>query len=589
VILLVPCVGEMQPEDRRLTRLAEFLGIAWSPLELVGNDGQWEASLKKEISEEDACLVVNPAVLRDFVGENAAAELASILVSNFSRLLVYAPKPKSFDSQLIQALSGGEFEGVRGIGVGSQPYVVSPNSSDICGDFSRITFGAARASTDSVFTTPAKEASFRILISIGSQPFMAALKREEGEILCLGCQDIADLDSEVGETPLKDYFSTFLPPAMALRYFFRDECWRPVGRSASVIVDDPLLRQSYGFLNFGTLLELTKRHDFHTTIAFIPHNFRRSSPKIAKMFRENKDRLAICFHGNDHTGAEFASTDVVLLNTMLEIAEHRMLTHQEITGLECDRVMVFPQGNFSVEAMAVLKARNFSCAINTVPHPTQQPIRLKLSEIAVPAVLRYAGFPLFLRKDSAHTQPEDIAFATFFGRPVVIVEHHDIFENPEPLIEAAGRINGVSPGIRWSSPEKAGAGAILRRRIAGGYHVRAYAGTVRVSNDSNVTQKFLVEWAPGDQVNHVSKDGQPCSHFETDAYGTRISVELAAGGSAMLAISYRNGRSTVKGIGLRQNAKAYVRRRLSEVRDNYLSKNAYLLAAAKTVKKHLIA
>ena len=114
---------------------------------------------------------------------------------------------------------------------------------------------------------------------------------------------------------------------MALRYAAGDECWRPRERHASIIVDDPLLRKEYGFLNFETLLRLTKQHNFHTTIAFIPHNFRRSSPRITRMFRENASRLAICFHGNDHTGGEFASTDTALLNTLLRVAEDRIDLH----------------------------------------------------------------------------------------------------------------------------------------------------------------------------------------------------------------------------------------------------------------------
>ncbi len=223
---------------------------------------------------------------------------------------------------------------------------------------------------------------------------------------------------------------------MALRHMFGEECWRPCEQHASVIIDDPLLRPTYGFLNFERLLELMKRDSFQTTVAFIPYNFRRNSRRITRMFRENAAYFGLCFHGNDHTGAEFASTDPVLLNTMLKIAEQRMDHHSKETGLDCDRVMVFPQGNFSVEAMAVLRSRNFDCAVNTVSHPRQQPVRLTLGEIAQPAVLRYGGFPLFLRRNSVDTQSSDIAFNLFFGRPTFIVEHHDAFRHPECLVDA---------------------------------------------------------------------------------------------------------------------------------------------------------
>jgi hypothetical protein len=377
---------------------------------------------------------------------------------------------------------------------------------------------------------------------------------------------------------------------MALRYIFGEESWRPSEQHASIVVDDPLLRRNYGFLNFEFLLGLMKQHNFHTTIAFIPHNFQRSSPKIARMFRENIDRFAICFHGNDHTGAEFASTNTILLNTMLKLAEYRMGVHQKTTGVNCDRVMVFPQGNFSVEAMNVLKARNFESAVNTVPHPTHQPVRLTLGEIAQPAVLRYGGFPLFLRNDSVHTQSPDIAFNLFFGRPVLIVEHHDVFQRPQSLIEVASRINAAASEIQWSSLGSAVAGSTMRRRGPDALNIRAYSRSVRVSNDSSSTRRFLIEWRQpglGLLVQQVLKDGTSWSDFESDEAGTRVGADLDPHSSHMFSVVFRNPYTALRSLGFRRNTRAYVRRRLSEVRDNYLSKKPSVLAAAKALQGRL--
>ena len=206
-----------------------------------------------------------------------------------------------------------------------------------------------------------------------------------------------------------------------------------------------------GFLNFDSLLRLANQHNFHTAIAFIPHNFRRNSTRITRMFQENAARLSICFHGNDHTAAEFASTDMALLDALVRVAEERMDLHRQTTGLPCDRVMVFPQGDFSVEAMKVLKFHNFYAAVNTVPHLAGQPVRLPIGELAQPAVLRYGGFPLFVRTTIRQTQSHEIAFNLFFGRPVLIGEHHDVFQRPELLGEIAARIKSVAPEIQWGN------------------------------------------------------------------------------------------------------------------------------------------
>lgn len=371
-----------------------------------------------------------------------------------------------------------------------------------------------------------------------------------------------------------------------------DECWRPSNGHASIIIDDPLLRKSYGFLNFESLLRLAEEHNSHATIAFIPHNFRRNSSRITRIFQENAARLSICFHGNDHTEGEFASTDPALLNTLLLVAEDRMKLHHQATGLPCDKVMVFPQGKFSVEAMEALKSHNFYAAVNSIPYPAQQPVELTIGELAQPAVLRYGGFPLFLRNSIQQTQAQDIAFNLFFGRPVLIVEHHDLFKHPEPLIEIAARINSVAPEIRWCNLATVTGNSILTRRAPDGTRqVRAYSGTVRISNDSGSIRRYSVEWrgsCEGDSIEQVLVDGTPCSGFEIDNAGLRLSVELASGSSRTLSLVYRNNQVASRSLGPRWRARAFLRRRLSEFRDNYLSKNHGLLTAAKAFQRRFL-
>jgi len=310
------------------------------------------------------------------------------------------------------------------------------------------------------------------------------------------------------------------------------------------------------------------------------------------MFQENAALLSICFHGNDHTEAEFASTDPAFLNTSLRIAEDRMNLHHQMTGLPCDRVMVFPQGNFSVEAMKVLKAHNFYAAVNTVPHPAERPIRLTIGELAQPAVLRFGGFPLFIRKPIRQTQSHDIAFNLFFGRPVLIVEHHEVFQRPESLVEIAARIKCVAPEIQWADLATVVGNSTLTRRAPDGTHrVRAYSGTVRITNDSDSIRRYLLEWGDscdGASIEQVLVDGTPCPGFETDDAGIRLSVELAAGSSKTFSLVYRDPHAPAGSMGLRWNARAFLRRRLSEVRDNYLSKNQRLLTAAKALQRRFL-
>jgi hypothetical protein len=549
--------------------------------------------LNEAVAHRFSCFVVSPQVMKEWVGESSISdELVAFLLSRFAHIVVHGLRVEAFDTELVAALSRGRLKSVDAID-GERPfYVIAKDSKHVCEAFSGLSFGPANPVTDHVFRTNRSDPAVQQLISICGWPFMATVKLERAEVLFVASEDVVDLNAEVGDAPLVEYFSRLLPQAMALRYVAGDECWRPCKAQASIIIDDPLLRKSYGFLNFESLLRLADQHNFHTAIAFIPHNFRRNSSRIARMFKENPARLSLCFHGNDHTEGEFASTDMALLNTLLRVAEDRMNLHNQMTGLICDRVMVFPQGNFSVEAMKVLKSHNFYAAVNTVPHPAEQLVRLTIAELAQPAVLRYGGFPLFLRKPIRKTQSHDIAFNLFFGRPVLIVEHHDLFEHPEFLVEIAARINSVAPEVHWSNLGTVIGNSILTRITPDGtHHVRAYSNTVVISNDSCFPKRYSIEWnysSRGDLIDQALTDGTPSTDLELDDARLRLSVELPPASSRTLSLIHRNVHATVRNLGLRRNAQAFLRRRLSEVRDNYLSKNQRLLRAAKALQQRFL-
>ncbi len=587
--LVIPYLGELRPADARLVRLAEFLGIACEPVSLAKPARAWTRDPGPV--RERSCVVINPDVISEWTdGAVPSTEIISSLLSQFGSVLVHAVRPDPLHSALIAALTAGRFHAVQEIQNTGVAFRVSSDSRDICEAFAGISVGDAHPANDRTFAEGRGEGS-RKLITLDGDAYFAAVRLENTEIFLVGSEDVVDLDAKANEGWLRESFSRFVPHAMALRKIFGEKCWRPAQSHACLIIDDPLLRATYGFLTFEKLLQLMEQHNFRTTIAFIPHNFRRNSPRIVRIFQEHADRLSLCFHGNDHTGAEFAETNPTLLNTMLQTAERRMSAHSRMTGLMCDPVMVFPQGKFSVEAMASLRSHNFEAAVNTVPHPHQQPMQLTLAEMAQPAVLRYAGFPLFLRRSSQHTRDADIAFKLFFGIPVLIVEHHGAFENPQDVIDAVIRINRAAPGIRWSSAGAAARGSVLCRRDDGGnLRVKAYAGTAQIYNPSSVPEQVLIEWNyPGQTfaVEAVHRDGIPCTAFTADETGVRVSAVLGPGTSEVFSIRYRETNEAPAAMSASYSARAVVRRRLSEIRDNYISKSPALLAAARTLQRYV--
>jgi hypothetical protein len=212
---------------------------------------------------------------------------------------------------------------------------------------------------------------------------------------------------------------------------------QPAPRHACIVIDDPLLRENYGFLNYRALLRLMDRHNFFTTIAFIPVNFGRTDKKIAALFRERPDRFSICVHGCDHTGGEFASTDSDYLDTKVRLATARMVEHQRRTGVPFDRVMVFPQGKFSNAAMEALRRNSYLAAVNTDPTPVDGPF--------------LSDFPFFQRAtpEKALNPP---------AGPIFVVLHHDYFKSGyEQLADLVDALNSTVRDITWK-----GAGDIVR-------------------------------------------------------------------------------------------------------------------------------
>jgi hypothetical protein len=591
--LMIPYAGQVDAADLRLRDLAEFLGIQCELVSLDPYGQHFRDFIERTVSDQRFCLVVNPRVLEQWVGGNELpAEVINYFLLRFPHLLVHAVRIHAFDSRLISALSEGQLHAVETIDGAGLDYEIHKETEDICGAFAGLRFGPANPPNDHVFAIIDGESSLRTLISIGGRPFMACTKMDATEILFLACENLVDLESTADDKPLSAYFSQLVPQAMALRQIFSAECWKPNASHACVIIDDPLLRKNYGFLNFECLFRLVEEHNFHTCIAFIPYNYRRNSPQVVDLFRNNSKRLSICYHGSDHTDAELASVEPVRLNAMLRIAETRMGRLEAQTGLVCDKIMVFPQGAFSLEAMRVLKTRNFISAVNTGPHPLGQSSSLTIGEFMQPALLRHAGFPLFLRRYVKEIQPQDIAFNLFFGKPVLIVEHHEIFEHPELLVDVVQKVNSMAPGIRWSGLQDAVAGSFLKRKAPDGTQkVRAYASEVRISNDSSHPEGVMIEWdGPGvpSAVESVLSAGKPCPAPEFYDRGVRVTVELPPHSSRTFSLTHHHAESDVDSLGLRWNVKAFTRRRLSELRDNHLSRNPRLLSVARSLQERYL-
>src|SRR5439155_1261418 len=104
---------------------------------------------------------------------------------------------------------------------------------------------------------------------------------------------------------LSSAFSSMAPFILFVAYAAGDYGWHLDGHYANLTIDDAWLIQPYGHLDYPALLEEMQKHNFHTTVAFIPWNFDRSETDIVTLFHAHPERFSIYVHGNDHAHREF--------------------------------------------------------------------------------------------------------------------------------------------------------------------------------------------------------------------------------------------------------------------------------------------
>jgi len=281
---------------------------------------------------------------------------------------------------------------------------------------------------------------------------------------------------------------------MFLKSTFGERCWHQPKRQANFIIDDPLLRETYGFLNYRRLLGEMDAHEFGSTTAFIPWNYKRSDPKVAKLFRDRADRLSICVHGCDHTQGEFASDDLPRLNYKVGLATQRIERHQQLTGVPFARAMVFPQGKFSSQAMKALKFNHYLAAVNStaVALDLDDTEGLRIADYLELAVTTYHGFPLFLRR-----YPDafiSFAFDLFLGKPLLMVEHHEYFkEGYEKIGPVVRSLHALTENLQWKGLDEILTTTYWQKQVSEREtHCKRQAHRQLIENSSEAPRQYQV-------------------------------------------------------------------------------------------------
>jgi hypothetical protein len=317
-----------------------------------------------------------------------------------------------------------------------------------------------------------------------------------------------------------------------------------------------------------------QRHDFSSSIAFIPWNWRRSASPVVQLFLAHPQRLSLSVHGCDHTRGEFGTGNRDRLVQMSTQALDRMNRHRQRTQIPHDPVMVFPQGVFCSAAMSVLRRCGYAAVVNTeVMSSDPDAPAIKVSDLWSSAVMTYSSFPIFTRRYPSQGI-ENFAFDLVLGKPCIVVSHHDFLrDHCRHVVEFIAALRALNTSLSWGSlREVVHAAYMQRERSPGVMEVRMYATEMRLRNDSAHQRLYHVKRRETDPstIRAVHAGSQPLEWSCTDGF-THFATGLAPGESTLVRMEFSPLAST---SSHRQpfcrSLRTLVRRRLCEFRDNHV-------------------
>ena len=587
---LVLLAGPIQSaQEQHLLSLAAWMGVS-TKLVTIPEGAALQQCFLDELQCDPCCLAMSAETLVIlYRGLASITDLQQLLSDFCAELLVFGCNGSQ---EQISALSWLTAEIVCGIDrvEGQETIFALPRQAK---EFSRqltgLSFCQQQNEPIPVFELCEAASLPNVILTANDRPIFIQQNRGQCRIFLLGGRPLLDINEPLNrDHEIQKHYDRLIPVLIFLRSCFKDGCWHGPKPTARLIIDDPLLTASYGFLNYDSLAESMRRANYGTSIAFIPWNYWRTSKQSAARILHKNSNLSICIHGCDHTNREFEVRDQALLNRKADLAVWRMELQKERTGRAFEHVMVFPQGRFSAAALPALRANNYLAAVNTTCFPTDAEYEdLRIGDFLRPAITRYDGFPLFRRHYPR--QLFDFAFDLFLGKPALVVEHHEYFRGGTgKLEELVGALYEIEPDLAWPTLTSQLARSCQKRRLAdGSLEVLFFTRRFQLVHRGTQPSYFLLRKHEPDLsvVQMVLVDGNRVP-FSFEREFLKLEIEVKAGQIRNIEIIDSQGpHKQLKSFGMVHNAQVLVRRGLSEFRDNTLSKHRGMLKTAKRVAR----
>jgi hypothetical protein len=589
-VVFVRSPGGATAEQEQLEIATNFYGLNLKVM--VASSANDDLALRSAVEREETVGVVIAADALANVSKNALLQALHERKGSSAYVLILGVAP-GVDPSLLRTWSGGSVLGCKRL-------ESSVRSRYVIGRVDGLTWQLS----DLEVPLPIKEASYLIpgenravkaiaSIGHGNQISPIFIEAELPQVkVFVACALFAN-ENLIGGDGVVNAFLRVAPAMMFVRYCAGERGWHALHHYANFTIDDPWLRQPYGYVDYKGLLGEMEKHDFHTTIAFIPWNYDRSEPDVVSLFRNHPDRFSIAIHGDNHDHKEFTdyrSKPLAIQVANLKQSLARMEKFQAQTGIPYDRVMIFPHSIAPERTLEALKTYNYLATVNSTNVPQDAVKPSALSVELRPVTLSFAGFPSISRSSVAVSIPKEfIAINEFLDNPLLFYGHSEFFARGIDAFDGvADEVNKLEPDTRWRS-----LGDIVRHLYVvklkddSDYDVLAFSSDLCLDNTSGRDSTFYVrkQEIGSNSVRAVLVDGLNHPYYTREGY-LDLSIPIPAGKTRCIAVQYENDLQ-VASVGTSKNSfNAYFLRMASDFRDNYLSKSAVGLAIIRFYNGH---
>ena len=586
-VVLIRLPGRPSPEQHELELATQFYGLG---LDVVIVDANHAASVLDPVErrstlgvaiEADALATVNRGTLLETLRRRPGSNVP---------VLILGVTPET-DPTLLSTWSSAAVVGAARIKNSRLNYVVG-QAEDITQELSGMEMPFP--GEDVYYFTLEKKSNAQEIMMVrkGDEVvpiFIKAGLQQQNVFLLSRTHLSGDTAADWNADNVVDAFAKLAPVMIFVKHCAGERGWHAPGHYANFTIDDPWLREPYGDLNYKGLLDEMERHDFHTTIAFVPWNFDRGDSEVLSLFREYPNRFSISVHGNNHDHKEFEGLHDKPIDVQvagLKQALARMDKFQRLTGIQYDKVFVFPHSIGPERTLEELRRYNYLATVNSTNVPMDSVSQSEPLFALRSVTTSFADFPSVIRYPASMANPSTlIAINTFLGNPVLFYAHHDFFaKSIGAFDEVADVVNKVEPSTQWASLGDIASHLYqVRLRDDSNYDVLTPSSSIYLANTVDHDLVYYVkkhEVSPS-TISSVTVDGQSMP-FQVHDGILDISITVPAGEARNVAVTYKNDLDLASISTSRRSLRAYLLRKASDFRDIWLSKS-YVGAALTAI------